>query len=92
MKYTPCLTDKCFFTGAENGLECHHIFGGNPNRKLSEKYGMKVMLHYTRHNQPPLGVHHNLDLNLELQQFGQRKFQEMYPELDFIKIFGKNYL
>ena len=25
-------------------LEEHHIFGGNPNRKHSEKYGLKVYL------------------------------------------------
>ena len=29
---------------------------------------------------------------LKLRKIGQRKFMEHYPDLDFRKIFGKNYL
>ena len=29
----------------DTGLEMHHIFGGTANRKLSEKYGLKVWLY-----------------------------------------------
>lgn len=28
----------------------------------------------------------------KLRAIGQKKFQEVYPELNFIKIFGRNYL
>lgn len=91
MKYSPCLTTKCFFTQADNGLECHHIFGG-PNRKKSEKYGMKVMLHHSMHRGTPHGVHTNRHNDLIVKMYGQRKFEELYPDLDFIEIFGRNYL
>ena len=91
-KYTPCLTDTCFFTHETNNLECHHIFNG-AYRKKSEKYGMKVMLSKRYHNIPPLGVHHNAKNMLILKQFGQRKFNEMYPNKNFHDVFGnKNYL
>lgn len=90
-KYTPCLTDYCYFTGATNQLECHHIFGG-AYRKQSEKYGMKVMLHYTKHNVPG-GVHFDHDMQMELKRFGQLKFIELYPDIDFHSVFGnKSYL
>jgi len=91
MKYTKCLTDKCYFTGATANLECHHIFGG-ADRKNSEKYGLKVMLHHTMHNESPNGVHHNKEKMDELHKFGQLKFIESYPELDFASIFFRNYL
>ena len=38
------------------------------------------------------GVHFNKKLDLELKQMTQKKFMEVYPEIDFIKIFGKSYL
>lgn len=91
-KYTPMLNNECFFTGAEYGLECHHIFGG-ASRRLSEKYGLKVWLHHSAHNEPPNGVHHNEDRMQELHEYGQRKFIEMYPDLDFCTVFQRpNYL
>jgi hypothetical protein len=82
---------ECFFTGRTDALERHHIFGG-ANRKLSEKYGLTVWLTHDIHNEPPYGVHHNKGLRLHLQQIGQRAFEKRYPELDFMTIFGRNYL
>ena len=35
--------DHCYFTGSAP-VERHHIFGGNPNRKYSEKYGFVIPL------------------------------------------------
>ena len=74
-------------------LEEHHIFGGNPNRRLSEKYGLKVYLCPQHHRTSKEAVHRP-DLNAYqriLQIQAQRIFTLTYPDLDFIKIFGRNY-
>ena len=85
-------TDKeSIFSGRTDNLEYHHIFGGS-NRKWSEKYGLTVWLTHDAHNEPPNGVHHCIAANRKLQQDGQRAFEAHYPDLDFMKIFGRNYL
>lgn len=74
-------------------LEAHHIFGGNPNRKHSEKYGLKVYLCPEHHRTGPEAVHRE-DLNNNkrmLQDIGQQAFERAHPELSFISIFGRNY-
>lgn len=82
---------KCYITERTDSLELHHIFGGS-NRKWSEKYGLTVWLTHDAHNEPPDGVHHCIVANRKLQQDGQRAFEAHYPDLDFMKIFGRNYL
>ena len=83
-------TDYCFVCG-RYGTEVHHVFFGNPNRKWSEKYKLVLGLCYYHHrgNQ---GVHFNRQLDMELKQMAQRRFNETYPDKDFMAIFGKNYL
>lgn len=85
---------KCLFCGGVRWLECHHIFGGNPNRKLSEKYGLKVWLCHSHHNEPPNGVHFNAEIRKRLQAKAQKIAMRHYEWTieEFIKIFGKNYL
>lgn len=39
-----------------------------------------------------LGVHSNTAFDRKLKAFAQKRFNEVYPKLDFIKIFGKSYL
>lgn len=82
---------ECYISKRTDQLEEHHIFGG-PNRKLSEKYGLKVYLTHILHNEPPYGVHHNRQTDIWLKQIGQAAFEAHYPELDFREIFGRNYL
>ena len=72
-------------------LEAHHVFGG-ANRKKSEEYGMKVYLCLEHHREGPEAVHRNHDMMRLVQQEGQRAFHLVYPEIDFRKEFGKNYL
>jgi hypothetical protein len=38
------------------------------------------------------GVHFNTELDSKLKAHTQKRFNEVYPDLDFLKIFGKNYL
>lgn len=85
---------KCYICGSRMWLECHHVFGGNPNRKLSEKYGLKVWLCHYCHNEPPRGVHFNATINQKLKAKAQQKAMDHYGwsvEM-FRSIFGKNYL
>lgn len=81
----------CFFCGSTRWLEKHHIFGG-ANRKKSEKYGLTVYLCHYCHNEPPKGVHFNAERMDILHKEGQRVFEQEYPNKDFLKEFGKNYL
>lgn len=83
---------RCYITGRTTDLEEHHIFYGK-NRKKSEQYGLKVWLAADYHRQTKYSIHGgNVNLNTYLKQVGQRAFNEYYPDLDFLKIFGRNYL
>lgn len=84
---------RCYLCNRISMLEEHHIFGG-ANRKLSEKYGIKVYLCHNCHNEAPLGVHFNREKMLKLKQYGQRAFMEHYEKNidEFRAIFGKNYI
>ena len=87
-------TEKyCYFCGAVNWLEEHHVYGA-ANRKISEKYGLKVWLCHAHHNEPPNGVHHNASTNRWLKATVQRKAMEYYGwSVDtFRSKFGKNYI
>lgn len=82
---------ECYFSRYTGALEKHHIFGAS-NRGKSEKYGLWVYLRHDLHNEPPEGVHFCRAADLELKQAAQKRFNEVYPGLDFIEIFGRNYL
>lgn len=84
-------TEKmCFVCGSSN-VECHHIVHGVANRKLSEKYGLKVWLCPKHHRGTRDGVHFDKDFDLSLKRLAQAKFEETYEE-DFQEVFGKSYL
>lgn len=69
----------------------HHVFGAS-NRKWSEKYGLTVPLCYEHHNGSDAGVHFNKCLDFALKKMAQARFTETWPGVDFISIFGRNYL
>ncbi len=83
---------ECFICRSRSQLQEHHVFFGNPGRKHSEKYGMKVWLcmdHHTGDN----GVHFNRDMDLYVKRCCQRVFEEKKgSRAEFRKIFGKSYL
>lgn len=90
--------ERCYLCGMNayfEPLDEHHVYGG-ANRKLSEKYGLKVYLHHSRCHifNPKTAVHANEKLNRELKADVQAKAMEHYGWTveDFIKIFGKSYL
>lgn len=84
---------ECFFTGETYDLHKHHIFFGNPGRKLSEKYGLTVYLVPYWHTTGPQAVHNCRKTDLILKQAAQKAFERVHgTREDFMKIFGRNYL
>lgn len=85
----------CWLCGKWGHLEKHHIFGGNPNRKLSEKYGLTVLLcGESCHRNGEKAAHKCAETAQRLHEYGQLKFmQEQKASVeDFRRVFGKNYL
>lgn len=66
--------------------------GGTANRRLSEKYGLKVWLDPDHHLYGPEAVHKNAEVAERLHKEAQKAFEKAYPDMDFMQIFGKNYL
>lgn len=72
--------------------EEHHVMGGTANRRLSEKYGLKVYLCLNHHRFGPKAVHKNAEVAEILHKEAQKAFLRVYRDLDFRATFGKNYL
>ncbi len=83
------FNEKCYLCGSYNGIQEHHIFGG-PDRKMSEKYGLKVHLCVLCHDR----VHgkNGKPMMDMLHEIGQRAFEETYDREKFRKEFRKSYL
>lgn len=86
-------TDKenCYICRGR-ATEEHHAIYGTANRKLSEKYGLKVYLCPYCHRIGKQAVHRNAETSKRVKIEAQKSFIETYPDLDFLKIFGENYL
>jgi hypothetical protein len=93
---------QCFFCNLEGDyryhtyLQEHHIFFGTANRKISEKYGLKVYLcdahHRANFTSKENAVHFNKKNNDRLRAVAQKAFEEKYsPEL-FWKLFQENWI
>lgn len=76
----------------KENLHEHHVIHGWANRKLSEKYGLKVYLCLSHHEIGREAVHKNDRLNKMLKAYAQRAFEKRWPEKDFYGIFQKNYI
>ena len=82
---------ECWFCGARVGLECHHIFAGTANRRISEKYGLKVWLCHEHHTGND-GAQYDKEKNLQLKQEAQKKFEALYSHDMWMRLIRKNYL
>lgn len=96
-KNTCYLCDgKAYWTDNDmlDRLEEHHVFGGNPGRKLSERYGLKVYLHGIKcHREGQKSAHKSRCTREFLQSEGQKAFERVHgSRQEFMKVFGKNYL
>lgn len=86
--------DYCYLCGMNSNLEPldeHHVYAGG-NRKLSEKYGLKVYLHHWKCHLN--GVHRDGDMADKLKADVQEQAMKYYGWTvdDFIEIFGRNYI
>lgn len=78
-------TEKVCYVCRSPYVECHHIFKGTANRKLSDKYGLTVWL-CPEHHRGNTGVHFNRRLDDELKEIAEARFKEKYP-YNFKRIF-----
>ena len=85
-------TKECYITGSTVNLHRHHVFGGNPNRRLSEKHGCWVWLRADWHNMSNYGVHFDKELDLQIKRETQARFEATWGHEKFMEVFGKSYL
>ena len=78
---------QCRVCGAK-AVHVHHVLGGTANRKLSDKYNLVIRVCQPCHER----FHKDMEFALHFKKLAQKKFQREHPELEFIKIFGRNYL
>ena len=77
--------DKCVICDKKRD-NLHELFFGK-NRQKSITYGLVIPLCYSHH----VLMHKDSKLQHIWHIIGQTKFEEHYPDLDFLEIFGKNY-
>ena len=82
---------SCYFCGSMIDLEEHHIFAGTANRKISEKYGLKVWLCH-KHHTGSHGAQYEKELNLLLKQEAQKAFEIHHSRAEWMDLIRKNYL
>lgn len=84
----------CYRTGATFDLEEHHVYGGNPNRKLSEKYGLKIWLKADYHRNTKHSIHMNKEFREQVQRDVQLIAMKHYGWTvdDFRQIFGRSFI
>ena len=86
------LCRKYFDICNDTDLHEHHVFEGWGNRRISEQTGAKIWLCAKHHNMSEYGIHFNKDVDLEVKQEVQMKFEETHSREEFMKLFGRNYL
>ena len=86
------IDKECYVCRTTRNLHRHHIFAGNANRQLSERFGYWVYLCAYHHNASLWGVHFNKDLDLALKRTAQRVWEKTCSREEFIRTFGKSYL
>ena len=78
--------DHCYLCGRPKE-HLHELFFG-VNRIKSIKYKLVIPVCFECHNK----IHNDIRLQNYTHKLGQKKFNEVYPDLDFVKIFKRNYL
>ena len=81
----------CYLCGKQYGLECHHIFAGVANRRISEKHGLKVWLCAACHRGTE-GAQYSKETNLRLKQEAQAAFEQTHSHGEWMALIRKNYL
>lgn len=74
----PTKKGICYICGREGYTESHHIFHGTANRRIAEKYGLKVWLCPECHRTGKYSVHKCRATDIALQKDGQAVFEDRY--------------
>ena len=78
--------------GTMAGLQEHHAMPGTANRKLSERYGLKVYLCLRHHTEGPEAVHNNINNQRMVQRKAQEAFEAKYSHEKWMEVFGRNFI
>lgn len=71
----------------------HHVVFGSGRRSLSTEYGLTVRLCVDEHHEVgPESVHNNQEIAELLKVKAQERFNEVYPDLDWMEVIKRNYL
>lgn len=80
----------CYVCGRP--AECrHHVFPGS-NRANSEREGCWVYLCHRCHNMSNRSVHMDRELDRQLRQICQAKYERRYGHVRFMSVFGRSWL
>ena len=85
---------RCEICDKWANLHRHHVYMGNKQRNISEKYGAVMYLCIECHTEGKTAVHRNKEVRLWTQQEMQQKLMDEngWTVEEFISIFGRNYL
>lgn len=75
-----------------SNLQEHHVMSGTANRRLAERWGLKVYLCLQHHTAGSYAVHNNADIQRRLQQKAQEIFEAQYSHQLWMREFGRNYI
>lgn len=84
---------ECAVCRKPTELQWHHVIHGTANRAISDRYGLTVWLcmhcHHELHNSPKP---YWRDVDLQLKQAAQIKFEQQYGHEKWMELIKKNYL
>lgn len=83
--------DVCYVCKCEVPTARHEVLYGN-NRENSKFYGLWINVCPNCHQYGAYAIHRYPEKYEHLKQEAQRLFEETFTDLDFMEIFGRNYL
>lgn len=86
-------TERCYLCNGKYNLETHHIFFGNPGRRISDDNGFTVRLCADCHKWSKTSPHRNRQTDLMLKEICQAAYEKQgHSREEFINLIGRNYL
>lgn len=79
---------ECEICGQYGYLETHHLIFGNGLRDLSDRYKLTARVCRNCHTR----IHNDKELMEWSKKKGQKIFEKSNTRVDFIRIFGRDYL
>lgn len=83
---------ECYVSGWGGALDVHHIYPGNPNRRISDENGFWVYLRHDVH----MAAHERREpyetLLADLQRECQEEFEKTHTREEFRALIGRSYL